>query len=59
MRKIWNGINQKQRKDLFVAVYNSDVFFTMYGNRNWDDLPAGVQRRMERLMDVYNARKDN
>lgn len=57
MEKIWNEINMKQRKELIVAIYNSDVFFTMYGNRNWDDLPAGVQRRMERLMAVYNGRK--
>lgn len=56
MEKIWNGINAKQRKELIVSVYNSDVFFTMYGNRTWDKLPYGVQRRMERLMDVYNAR---
>lgn len=56
MEKIWNGINEKQRKELIVSVYNSDIFFTMYGNRNWDELPCGVQRRMERMMDVYNAR---
>ena len=57
MKKIWDGINMKQRKELIVAVYNSDVFFTVYGSRKWDDLPAGVQRRMERLHDVYEARK--
>ena len=56
MKKIWNGINEKQRKELIVSVYNSDIFFIMYGNRTWDELPYGVQRRMERLMDVYNAR---
>ena len=56
MKKIWNGINEKKRKELIVSVYNSDIFFTMYGNRNLDELPYGVQRRMERLMDVYNAR---
>lgn len=56
MKKIWNGINEKQRKELIVSVYNSDIFFTMYGSRTWDELPYGVQRRMERLMDVYNAR---
>lgn len=56
MKKIWNGINEKQRKELIVSVYNSDIFFTMYGDRTWDELPYGVQRRMERLMDVYNAR---
>lgn len=57
MKKIWNGISMNQRKELIVAVYNSDVFFAMYGNRNWDELPDGVQRRMERLHDVYEARK--
>ncbi len=57
MEKIWNGISQKQRKELIVAVYNNDVFFTMYGNRNWNELPAGIQRRMERLYDVYESRK--
>ena len=56
MKKIWNGINEKQRKELIVSVYNSDILFTMYGNLTWDELPYGVQRRMERLMDVYNAR---
>lgn len=56
MKKIWNGINDKQRKELIVAIYNSDILFAMYGNRTWDELPYGVQRRMERLMDVYNAR---
>ena len=59
MKKIWNGINEKQRKELIVSVYNSDIFFTMYGNLTWDELPYGVQRRMERLMDVYNARNAN
>lgn len=57
MEKIWNGINMNQRKELIVAVYNNDTFFIMYGSRNWDELPAGVQRRMERLHDVYEARK--
>ena len=56
MEKIWNRINAKQRKELIVSVYNSDIFFTMYGNRTWDELPYGVQRRMVRLMDFLNSR---
>lgn len=57
MKKIWDGINMNQRKELIVAVYNSDIFFIMYGAESWDNLPEGVQRRMERLHDVFEARK--
>lgn len=56
MEKIWNEINENQRRELIVSIYNSDILFVMYGNRTWDELPYGVQRRMERLMDVCNAK---
>jgi hypothetical protein len=52
MEKIWNEINENQRRELIVSVYNSDVLFVMYGNRTWDELPYGVKRRMERLTNV-------
>jgi hypothetical protein len=57
IKTVWNGINQQQRKDLIVSIYNSDVFFIMFGSRPWDELPAGIQRGLRRLWDVYKARK--
>ena len=57
IKTVWNGISQKQRKDLIVSIYNSDAFFIMFGSRTWDELPAGVQRGLQRLWGVYKARK--
>lgn len=57
IKTVWNGINQKQRKDLIVSIYNSDAFFIMFGSRTWDELPDGIQRGLRRLWDVYKERK--
>lgn len=57
MENIWNGISESQRKKLIVSIYNSDIFFSMYGSRTWDDLPDGIKRRLNRLMDVYKKDK--
>ena len=56
-KNVWDGITEKQRRKLIVSIYNSDIFFSMYGSRTWDDLPDGIKRRLNRLMDVCENRK--
>lgn len=57
MEDIWNGVTETKRRDLIVSIYNSDIFFSMYGGRAWADLPDGIKRSLNRLMDVYENRK--
>ena len=57
MENIWNGISETQRRDMIVSIYNNNIFFSMYGDRAWADLPDGIKRTLNRLMDVYENRK--
>lgn len=52
MREIWNKGNAKQRADLLKAIYGSNNFSYM-GEKKWDELPYGVQARVESIYNEY------
>lgn len=58
MRQIWNNGTEEQRRDLLKSIYGDCyVMFASACSEDWDHIPYGVQRRLERLGDVYKARK--
>lgn len=54
---IWNNGTVKQRTDLLRSIYgDSYIMFASDISKDWNGIPYGVQRRLERLNDVLKAR---
>lgn len=55
---IWNSGTAKQRTDLLKSIYgDSYIMFAGDVQKNFNDIPYGVQCRLERLETVWKARR--
>lgn len=55
---IWNHGTTKQRTDLLKSIYgDAYIMFSRDIGKDYKDIPYGVQRRLERLLEVLNAKK--
>ena len=57
IKEIWNSITIQQRTDLLKSIYGeSYIMLHRYIPKDWDGIPYGVQRRLQRLDDVRTGR---
>lgn len=55
---IWNNGTAKQRTDLLKSIYGSSyIMFASDIQKNYNDIPYGVQCRLSRLLEALNAKK--
>lgn len=57
IKEIWNSITIQQRTDLLKSIYGESwVGFHRDIPKDWDGIPYGLQRRLQRLDDVRTGR---
>lgn len=57
IQNTWNNGTKKQRTDLLKSVYgDAYIMFASDCEKDWYAISCGVKRRLNMLVDVYNAR---